>query len=49
MDFIRSKGLPVSTPVVIANLDDGKEISCRLGAVKKGEALITICSEGEEK
>lgn len=23
MDFIHSKGLPVSTPVVIANLDEG--------------------------
>ena len=49
MDLIRSKGLPVSTPVVIANLDDGKEVSCRLGAVKKGEALMTVCKKQEEK
>lgn len=49
MDFIRSKGLPVSTPVVIANLDEGKEISCKLGTVKKGETLITICNGQEEK
>lgn len=48
IDFIRSKGLPVSTPVVIANLDEGKEISCKLGVVKKGEALITICNEEEK-
>lgn len=49
MDFIRSKGLPVSTPVVISNLDEGQEISCRLGAVKKGEALISFSNEQEEK
>ena len=49
MDFIHSKGLPVSTPVVIANLEDGKEISSRLGVVKRGETLMTICNEQEEK
>lgn len=49
MDFIRSKGLPVSTPVVIANLDEGQEISCRLGAVKKGEALMSFSNGQEEK
>lgn len=49
IDFIRSKGLPVSTPVLIANLDEGKEISCKLGVIKKGEALITIYNEQEEK
>lgn len=49
MDFIHSKGLQVSTPVVIANLEDGKEISSRLGVVKRGEILMTICNEQEEK
>ena len=49
IDFIRSKGLPVSTPVVIANLDEGQEISCRLGAVKKGEALMSFSNGQEEK
>lgn len=49
IDFIRSKGLPVSTPVVIANLDEGQEISCRLGVVKKGEALMSFSNGQEEK
>lgn len=49
MDFIRSRGLPVSTPVVIANLEDEKEISCMLGTVKKGDTLITVGNEQEEE
>lgn len=49
MDFIRSKGLPVSTPVVIANLDDDKEILCKLGNVKKGENFMTISGKQEGK
>lgn len=49
MDFIRSRGLPVSTPVVIANLDDDKEILCKFGNVKKGETLITISEKQEGK
>ena len=49
MDFIHSKGLQVTTPVVIANLEDGKEISSRLGVVKRCEILMTICNEQEEK
>lgn len=49
MDFIRSRGLPVSTPVVIANLNDDKEILCKFGNVKKGETLITISEKQEGK
>lgn len=49
MDFIRSKGLPVSTPVVIVNLNEGQEISCRLGVVKNGEPLISFSNGQEEK
>lgn len=49
MDFIRSKGLPVSTPVVIVNLNEGQEISCRLGVVKNGDPLISFSNGQEEK
>ena len=49
MDFIRSKGLPVSTPVVIVNLNEGQGISCRLGVVKNGEPLISFSNGQEEK
>lgn len=42
MDFIRSKNLPVSTPVVITEADKYPNMEKHLGVVSHGDALLTL-------
>ena len=42
MDFIRSKGLPVTTPVVVTNSDDYPGLTVHTGNVNHGDALIYL-------
>lgn len=42
MDFIRSKGLPLTTPVVVTDSDDRPNMSIRTGMVKAGDTIITL-------
>ncbi len=42
MDFIRSKGLPLTTPVIVSNPDDYPAMKEQLGNVKHGDELIVL-------
>ena len=43
MDYIRSQGLPVTTPVIVTNTDDYAEIKAEAsGEVKKGDKLLSF-------
>lgn len=42
MDFIRSQGLPVSTPVVVTNSDDYTDMAFQPRTVQHGDELITL-------
>ena len=42
MELIRSKGLPLTTPVIITNSDTYGELTFETGGVRHGEALITL-------
>lgn len=42
MRFIRSKGLPVTTPVVVTNSDEYPNLSIKTGIVKTGDTVITL-------
>ena len=42
MDFIRSKGLPVTTPVVVTNSDDYPGLTVHTGNVNHGDTLIYL-------
>ena len=42
MEFIRSKGFPLTTPVVVTNADDYNDIACIYGDVKEGTEIIKI-------
>ena len=42
MNFIRSKNLPVSTPVIITELDKYPGIEKHLGAASHGDLLLTL-------
>lgn len=40
--FIESKGLPVTTPVVVTNADEHPDMTIRTGSVKPGDIVITL-------
>lgn len=42
MDFIRSKGLPLTTPVVVTDSDERPNMSIQTGTVKVGDTIITL-------
>ena len=42
MDFIRSQGLPVSTPVVVTNSDDYTDMAFQPRTVQHGDELIVL-------
>ncbi len=42
MDFILSKGLPVSTPIIVTNSDDYPNMSAVLGKVTHGDKILTL-------
>ena len=42
MDFIRSKGLPLTTPVIVSNPDDYPAMKEKLGNVTHGDELIVL-------
>lgn len=42
MDFIRSKGLPLTTPVVVTDSDERPNLSIQTGTVKVGDTIITL-------
>ncbi|MDE7261873.1 MAG: beta-glucoside-specific PTS transporter subunit IIABC [Oscillospiraceae bacterium] len=42
ISFIKSQGLPVSTPVIITNSDDYADVVFQPGAVKHGDKMITL-------
>ena len=42
MDFIRSQGLPVSTPVVVTNSDDYTDMTFQPRTVQHGDELIVL-------
>ena len=43
MDYIKSQGLPVTTPVIITNTDEYAEIKAEAsGEVKKGDKLLSF-------
>lgn len=42
MDFIRSKGLPLTTPVVVTDSDEHPNMSIQTGTVKVGDTIITL-------
>lgn len=43
MDYIKSQGLPVTTPVIITNTDEYAEIKTEAsGEVKKGDKLLSF-------
>ena len=42
MDFIRSQGLPLTTPVIVTNPENYPDMRENLGNVKHGDELITL-------
>lgn len=42
MDFIRSKGLPLTTPVVVTDSDECPNLSIQTGTVKVGDTIFTL-------
>lgn len=42
MDFIRSKGLPLTTPVIVSNPENYSDMRENLGNVKHGDELIIL-------
>ncbi len=48
MDFIKSKGLPTITPVIITNTDDYPTFKTHMGMVKPGDKILTLSQNVEE-
>lgn len=40
LDFIKSKGYEIYTPILITNIDEVRNISCAYGPVKSGETVV---------
>lgn len=40
LDFIKSKGYEIYTPILITNIDEVRSISCAYGPVKSGETVV---------
>lgn len=48
-EFLKSKGLNLITPVLVCDGADGMEMKTASGAVKRGDAVITLTPEAQEE